>query len=63
MEQVARDRRVCGWIMLCWQVVVILGCAYVVFWKGASGWWFALAIVFAMGKCKVRDDDTGKIVE
>lgn len=25
-------------------LLVILGCGYVVFWRGESGWWFVLAV-------------------
>lgn len=23
--------------------IIVIGCGYVVFWRGESGWWFALA--------------------
>lgn len=62
-EQVARDRRICGWVKLAWCSAAVFGCAYVVFWKGASGWWFLLALLLCDFKCKIRDDDTGEIVE
>lgn len=27
--------------------MILGGCAYLVFWKGHSGWWFALAILLS----------------
>lgn len=27
--------------------MIIGGCAYIVFWKGHSGWWFVLAILLS----------------
>ena len=30
-----------------WEAFVIGGCAYLVFWLGASGWWFILAVVLS----------------
>lgn len=27
--------------------LILGGCAYVVFWRGASGWWFVLAILLS----------------
>lgn len=32
-----------------WMAFCLVGCAYVVFWKGFSGWWFLLAILLALG--------------
>jgi hypothetical protein len=62
-EQVARDRTLCSIVLLGWAALMICGCAYVVFWKGASGWWFVLAAMLSSGKCRVRDDDTDEIVK
>lgn len=39
---------VCG---LIWCLVVLLGCAYVVFVLGRSGWWFALGLVLLGWSC------------
>lgn len=36
--------------ILIWDVGLIAGCAYLVFYKGESGWWFLLAI-FLAGSC------------
>ena len=32
-------------IFLIWDMFVIGGTAYIVFWKGHSAWWFLLALV------------------
>lgn len=61
-EQVARDIKQAAWIKLAWIVAWLGGCTYMVFWRGVSGWWYALAIFLAMSfRFKVRDDDTGEI--
>lgn len=33
------------WCELIWDVVLIVGCAYVVFGLKQSGWWFLLALL------------------
>jgi len=33
-------------IKLLYNVFIIGGTAYLVFWKGQSGWWFILAMIF-----------------
>lgn len=35
--------------LLCWRMLVLGTCAYVVFWQGHSGWWFLLAILLCSG--------------
>ena len=30
-----------------WDVGIVAGCAYLVFWKDHSGWWFLLAMSIA----------------
>lgn len=30
---------------LAWNSLVLLGTAYLVFWRGESGWWFLLAVL------------------
>lgn len=35
--------------LLVWESLVIGGCAYVVFWRGQSGWWFLLAVILSSG--------------
>ncbi|MEC9268494.1 MAG: hypothetical protein VX464_20715 [Pseudomonadota bacterium] len=30
-----------------WLSLTIGGCAYLVFWRGESGWWFVLAVFMA----------------
>lgn len=32
--------------VLAYNAVLVFGTAYIVFWKGHSGWWFLLTIVF-----------------
>lgn len=34
---------VCGWM---WGSMLCGGCAYVVFWRDFSGWWFLVAMIF-----------------
>lgn len=38
------------WLILTfiWDVFLIAGTSYLVFWKGVSGWWFVLAIVIGL---------------
>ena len=33
--------------ILLWEGLLIGGCSYVVFWRGESGWWFALAVLLS----------------
>jgi hypothetical protein len=35
-----------------WDIGIMAGCAYIVFWKGQSGWWFLLAMFIAGGGYK-----------
>lgn len=35
--------------LFAWDVLVFGTTTYLVFWKGESGWWFALAILLCMG--------------
>lgn len=37
-----------------WAVLVIGGCAYLVFFKGASGWWFVLAVIIAQASISTK---------
>lgn len=40
---------------LAWNALVLGGTAYVVFWRGYSGWWFLLAVLLIAwpeGKCQ-----------
>ena len=32
-------------LVVAYDAFIISGCAYLVFWKGHSGWWFLLAVV------------------
>lgn len=32
-------------MVLLWDAALLFGCAYLVFWRGESGWWFVLACV------------------
>ena len=34
---------------LVWNVLVISGCGYAVFYQGHSGWWFLLALILLQG--------------
>lgn len=34
--------------ILVWNVIVLVGTAYIVFWKKHSGWWFLLAVILLM---------------
>lgn len=38
---------VCDICSLIWIVAVFGACTYIVFWKDASGWWYALALLIA----------------
>ena len=49
---VERRVRAPQWFALTYLIYIVFfesliwgGCAYVVFWRGVSGWWFALALV------------------
>ena len=40
------------WVLVTWvigqylfDILLIVGTSYIVFWKNQSGWWFALAII------------------
>jgi hypothetical protein len=39
-------------VILAWNMFIMGGCAYLVFWKAASAWWFVLAtiLIFRIGK-------------
>lgn len=36
-------------LCLIWALIIIVGCTYIVFWKGASAWWYVLALALASG--------------
>lgn len=38
--------------IIVYECLVIGGCAYIVFWKGYSGWWFVLAVLMSAGAYK-----------
>jgi hypothetical protein len=42
----------CEACQFAWAVILLLGCSYIVFWKGHSGWWFALAVPLMITKCR-----------
>jgi hypothetical protein len=44
-----------GWA---WDFFLIGGCAYLVFWRGQSGWWFLLAMILLATDSK--DDESEK---
>lgn len=33
--------------IILWEGFILGGCAYIVFWKGFSGWWFLLAVLLS----------------
>lgn len=37
-------------VVLIWNMFVVSGCSYIVFWKGNSGAWFLLAILLLAHK-------------
>lgn len=39
-----------------WNIFIIAGCSYVVFWKGHSGLWFALAVAILLSP-RDKDDE------
>lgn len=53
-----------GLVVMLWNMFWLGGCAYLIFWKGFSGWWFVLAILIAssarVGKFKGDWDDNKK---
>ena len=49
----------CEFCQLVWAVFIIGGCSYIVFWKGHSGWWFALALPLCVTKCRASVDAVG----
>ena len=42
-------------LILPYNAFLISGCAYLVFWKGHSGWWFLLAVVL-LKSVETNDD-------
>lgn len=40
-----------------WAVIVLVGCSYVVFWKGQSGWWFVLAVALMGTRCRPSETE------
>lgn len=48
MKNITTESSIIGNILeFIWAVGIIFGCAYLVFWKGESAWWFVLAIFLA----------------
>lgn len=35
--------------IVAWNVIILIGTAYIVFWLGFSGWWWVLAVVLMSG--------------
>lgn len=53
----ARDRNICSLITMGWALLVMLGTAYIVFWRDHSGWWWVLAVVLMTAvRCRAVDD-------
>lgn len=40
--------------LLVFKAFIIGGCAYLVFWRGESGWWFLLAIMLSSLELKIK---------
>jgi hypothetical protein len=40
-----------------YNALVVLGIGYVVFWRGQSGWWFALALILMMQSSSREDKE------
>ena len=58
-----RDARPCFDCFCCfvWAMTMVLGCAYLVFWKNHSGWWFVLAVFLAGGmSCSIHKEKEDK---
>jgi hypothetical protein len=55
------ERPMCEVCSLIWCALIIVGCAYLVFWRGHNGWWFALAILLMSGwNCKPHGSAEGR---
>lgn len=53
----ARDRNICSITTMSWALLVMTGAAYIVFWRGHSGWWWVLAVVLMTAvRCRAVDD-------
>ena len=46
------DVQVCYVCRFLWCVVVWSAATYLVFWKGASAWWYVLVVLITQGDCK-----------
>lgn len=40
-------------LAIIWNIFIIAGTSYIVFWKGESGWWFLLAILLMVAVSSV----------
>lgn len=45
---------------LVWNVFLFGGCAYIVFWRGSSPWWFLLACLIEGGQTVIREKKSTK---
>jgi hypothetical protein len=41
---------------LIWDLALLAGCSYIVFWRGHSAWWFLLAVALML----FPDSDEGE---
>ena len=52
------SKAICGVCNLIWGLIVLIGCSYVVFVLGHSGWWFCLALfLLAWDSCENNEED------
>jgi hypothetical protein len=47
----------CELCQFLWAAFIIAGCSYLVFWKGASAWWYVLAVILLPTKCRKPESE------
>ncbi len=53
MENNELSKVSCEVCSLIWGALVLIGCTYIVFWLGQSGWWYAFAVLLlSFWSCK-----------
>ena len=45
-------------VLVLYNAFIFSGCAYIVFWKGHSGWWFIPAFIAANISVSSRNEET-----
>ena len=50
-------------VQLIWDIFLVGGCAYLVFWRAESGWWFVLAVALGLYSTKLFRQYIGEIPE